>query len=95
MTKLSHYRDIRRAKLNLLNIFDKGISIHATKVDNICATKLLYNKIDLDLLFSKLKLISTHDQYSLKYYNQKFPGLFICFNRSYIRGTIACLKLVE
>ena len=92
ITKLRHYKDIERSKLNLLNIFNKKICILSTRVDNICATKNLYKKLDLDLLSAELKSVHSDSQYSLKYNNQKFPGLFICFNRAFIKGTIACFK---
>ena len=60
-------------------------------MDNICATKNLNKKINLDKLFYNL-LPRKQRIYHLNYNNQKFPGLFIKFKKDILNGSLIIFK---
>ena len=90
ITKVQSYRDIYLAKKRFKNIF-MNATILSTNVDNICATKNLNKKINLDKLFYKL-LSDNQRIYHLNYNIQKFPGLFIKFKKDILNGTLIIFK---
>ena len=63
----------------------------STKVDNICATKIIKGKVCLDLLFREL-VESNSTQFRVSYNSQKFPGLFVKFYDSKLTGTLLIFK---
>ena len=90
VTKLKKYNDIYLAKKKLKEIFT-DISILSTKVDNICATRRTHSKINLNSLFQKLTFLKSN-VYKVNYNSQRFPGLFVKFLSSPIKGTLIIFK---
>ena len=90
VTKLSNYSDIYKAQKRFLEIF-KGAKILKRQVDNICATRNVMKNIDFTKLFIKLN-DTKENKFTLRYNNQKFPGMFIKFNKNYLTGTIILFK---
>ena len=78
------------AKKKLKEIFT-DISILSTNVDNICATRRTHTKINLNNLFQKLTYFQS-DEYRVNYNSQKFPGLFVKFFGTPIKGTLIIFK---
>ena len=90
VTKLSNYSDILKAQKRFLEIF-RGAKIINRQVDNICATRNVMKNIDFTKLFKKLNK-TKENKFTLRYNNQKFPGMFIKFIKNYLTGTIIIFK---
>lgn len=90
VTKLSNYSDILKAQKRFLEIF-RGAKIINRQVDNICATRNVMKNIDFAKLFKKLNN-TKENKFTVRYNNQKFPGMFIKFIKNYLTGTIIIFK---
>ena len=74
----------------LKNIFPK-LCVLTTKVDNICGTRNIGGKINLESLFTNLIEYSSVE-FRVNYNSQKFPGLFIKFLGNSPNGTLIVFK---
>ena len=75
----------------LKNTFSDTI-ILSTKVDNICGTRKLTNKINLEQLFECLIQDNNFSEFRVNYNSQTFLGLFIKFSGKSICGTLSIFK---
>lgn len=90
ITKIKKYDNIYTSKKKLKTLFPK-LSILTTKVDNICGTRNIGGKINLEGLFASLIKCSAI-KFRINYNSQKFPGLFIKFLGHSPSGTLIVFK---